>query len=222
MGAAPLVSCFRDQRALVGATARAEHGDQATAEHLPRTDAQRRADALWQIFQDAAGSPHGAVPSGYTHNVVWSADTFEEMLRRLSGQPTRPFDDDTYRCETIDGVQLDPTEAIANALVSSVRRVVVDAAGVVLDVGRKRRFTGALRDAVNLQSDRCVWPGCEVPATRCEADHLHEHAKQGRTCPGNGAPLCGGHNRWKQKGFTVWRDPSGEWHTLRPDGSEIS
>ena len=40
--------------------ARAEFGDAACADNLARTGTQRRADALWQIFQDAANSPHRA------------------------------------------------------------------------------------------------------------------------------------------------------------------
>jgi hypothetical protein len=33
--------------------------------------------------------------------------------------------------------------------------------------------------------------------------------------------LCGKHNRWKQKGFTIHRNPDGTWHTTRPDGSQL-
>jgi hypothetical protein len=29
------------------------------------------------------------------------------------------------------------------------------------------------------------------------------------------------HNRFRQQGFTVYRDEHGHWHTLRPDGTEI-
>ena len=39
--------------------------------------------------------------------------------------------------------------------------------------------------------------------------------------PGNGAPLCGRHNRFKEHGFSVHLDEDGRWHTYRPDGSEI-
>ena len=68
----------------------------------------------------------------------------------------------------------------------------------------------------------CIWPGCWVPTTQCEADHIRPHAAGGATVPGNGAPLCGRHNRWKQKGFTTRRDPNtGRWRTNRPDGTEI-
>ena len=68
----------------------------------------------------------------------------------------------------------------------------------------------------------CVWPGCDHPTTRCEVDHLHDYNHGGHTNPTNGAPLCGFRNRWKQKGFSVTRDPdTGRWRTYRPDGSVI-
>ncbi len=201
--------------------ARAEHGDDATEAQLPRRESQRRADALWKVFQDAAGSGAGTVPVDFVHNIVWGEETFEEMVRRLDGAVPRAIDADTYRCETIDGVPLEPTEAAAHALLGKFRRVVVDAAGVVIDLGRSRTFTGGARLAAQLSARHCPWPGCAVPSTRCEIDHPHEHAKGGRTNPGNGAPFCGRHNRWKQKGFSVWRDAAGGWHVYRPDGTEI-
>jgi hypothetical protein len=102
-----------------------------------------------------------------------------------------------------------------------MRRVVTDAAGVVIDLGRARFFTGGARLAVQLSEQHCPWPGCTVPSSRCEIDHTVDHSRGGRTDPGNGGLFCGKHNRWKQKGFAVWRDPTGAWHVLRPDGTEI-
>ena len=201
--------------------ARAEHGDNATADQLPRTESQRRADAFWQVFQDAASADDSAVPPDFVHNIMWSADTYQQLLSRLDGGPAEPLDPQTYRCETSDGIKLEPVEAAANSLVHTVRRVVVDAAGTVIDLGRARRFTGSARTAARLSATHCRWPGCVVPASHCEIDHTIEHARGGRTDPGNGAPFCGRHNRHKQKGFTVWRDPTGHWHTYRPDGTEL-
>ncbi len=43
----------------------------------------------------------------------------------------------------------------------------------------------------------------------------------GTTNPHNAGPACGKHNRHTQAGYTVWRDPTGRWHTHRPDGTEI-
>ncbi len=201
--------------------ARAEHGDNAIDAHLPRTTQQRRADALWQVFQDAATNPDGGVPIGFTHNVVWTAEQYEEMLRQLTGAESRAVDFDAAECRTLDGADLDPYELAANSLVNQVRRVLVDAAGVVIDQGRARTFTGSARLAVQLVEPRCIWPGCWVPTSQCQIDHSVEHSSDGRTNPGNGAPVCGSHNRVKQRGFSTWRDPVGDWHIYRPDGTEI-
>ena len=201
--------------------ARAEHGNEATVDDLPRTAAQRRSDALWQIFQDAASTPPGSGAPRFVHNIVWDAESFEQMVRELDNRRRQPLDIDTHRCSTIDGVALAPTEAIMNSLVNEIRRVVVDAAGTVIDLGHARAFTGSARVAAQLQATKCSWTGCVVRTSRCEIDHTHPHGQGGRTNPGNGAPLCGRHNRWKQKGFKVWRDPTGTWHTYRPDGTEI-
>ena len=155
------------------------------------------------------------------HNIVWDADTIGELARRFGGASPAPLDPTTSVCRTLDGVALDPTEAFASVFVDRLRRVVVDAAGVVIDLGRARRFTGGARLAVQLADSHCPWPGCDVPASACEIDHSIDHARGGETHPHNGGPFCGRHNRHKQKGFAVWRDPSGVWHTYRPDGSEI-
>ncbi len=44
----------------------------------------------------------------------------------------------------------------------------------------------------------------------------------GSTSPGNGAPLCGTHNRTKEQGYRITRDPAGTLHVHRPDGTEIT
>jgi hypothetical protein len=214
--------------------ARAEHGDDARAEHLPRTDAQRRFDAWAAIFEKAAGA-RAAEPGGspIVTNVVITQEAFEEQLRRFAGAEPDPDRPDPHidprpgvrlRCATIDGGHLDPAEAVAAALVGHVRRVVIGADGVVIDLGRRSRvFTGAAQLAVRLSSTECYWPGCHVPVSRCQIDHLRPWAgpERGRTSPDNGGPACGRHNRYKERGFTAWRDPTGQLHVLRADGTEL-
>ncbi|WP_019201205.1 DUF222 domain-containing protein [Tsukamurella sp. 1534] len=72
----------------------------------------------------------------------------------------------------------------------------------------------------------CVFPGCSVPSTRCQADHVAEYdhrapARGGKTTvagkhgPGNLVPLCGFHHRIKTE--TGWlsdllEDGTVEWH----------
>jgi len=223
------------------AEARAKFGDAATLADLKRTDAQRRADALERIFNDAAGAPRDTAAPAIVHNIVWSADTYLALADLLGAdaaaldthwsasltdaraQRSQWCDPDTYRCSTLDGMPLEPVEQFFSSLANEIRRVIVNTKGVVIDLGRRARlFTGSARLAAQLQSPHCVWPGCHHPTSRCEIDHLHEHARGGPTNPDNGAPLCGFHNRWKQKGFAVTREPdTGRWRTYRPDGSLI-
>ncbi|HEX4983419.1 MAG TPA: DUF222 domain-containing protein [Ilumatobacteraceae bacterium] len=208
------------------AEARARHGDEAHAGLLGRTDAQRRADAMFAIFEAAATAAPGSVAAEPVVNIVTDEATFEAHLRRAAGQRDvdmpRPVEYDTFRFETTRGIVLDPADIVIAATIGHVRRVVLNSAGVVTDMGRRRRlFTGAAREALDLQSGRCIWPGCGLPANRCQGDHTTEWSDLGHTKPENGAPACGRHNRLKSRGFRAHLDGDGIWHIYRPDGTEI-
>ncbi len=196
---------------------------------LPRTDGQRRWDALVNIFRTAAGQPADAKLPEPTLNIVMDLTTFEDALAQLQLLPNPaayPFESDVpfahRRSETTSGVLVDPLQAVRAAMFGHVRRVVLDGAGTVIGLGRRRRlFTGAAREAVMLHFTRCIWPGCSTPASRCDADHTHPWQHGGLTAPANGAPMCPRHDRAKNRGYRVVRDAGGVWHTYRPDGSEI-
>lgn len=184
--------------------ARAQWGDEVTKDRLARTDAQRRADALHAIFLAAASTPPGSQVPGPVLNVVMDHEWFEHELARRAGARTTPLDPSTVtsrRCQTTTGVPVDPSDALAAALVGHVRRVVVDSAGVVIDFGRKRRlFTGAARDAVLLADTHCTWGCCAVLAEHSQIDHSLDWVRDGATNPRNGGPRCGHHNRFKNHG----------------------
>jgi 5-methylcytosine-specific restriction endonuclease McrA len=67
----------------------------------------------------------------------------------------------------------------------------------------------------------CFWPGCEVPASYCEIDHLRPHAHGGATAPANAGPACRRHNGWKGDRWYAGRKRWG-WAITRPDGSTFS
>ncbi len=57
----------------------------------------------------------------------------------------------------------------------SVRRVIVDAHDVVINLGRTQRlFTGKARHAAQLLTVHCGYRGCDVPAQFCDIDHINE------------------------------------------------
>ena len=204
------------------AAARQIHGDDVCAALLERTAGQRRFDALHAIFVAAAASGTVKVPDPLV-NIVVDHETFSEHAARATGGPTPtpdPADVDRRRCQTTDGVTLDPRDVVAAAVVGHVRRVVFDTAGVTIDLGRKRRlFTGSARDAALLGGTHCLWPGCR--RHRVDIDHREPWGRHGPTDQCNAAPLCGPHNRWKQQGYTVHRNPDGTHTVTRPDGTSL-
>jgi hypothetical protein len=118
---------------------------------LARTDAQRRMDAL--------------------HRLVMRGD---------ERPPATGDEVDHERCETTTGITISPRDAVIASMLGHVRRVVVDSSGRVIDLGRRRRFTGAARDAVLLDGRRCLWPGCGRPTAANSPDPPRECAL-GRT-----------------------------------------
>ncbi len=218
----------------------AEWGDDACIEKMPRTPAQRRCDALHRIFRQAVGLRLGETTAAIETNIVLDQATWERSLTRLAGADVEPMGgaeaaehlDNGHRCATIDGVPVEPVEAAAHSLVGALRRVVLDAASVPIDLGRKRTFTGLSRLAAQLGSTTCYWPGCDVASSACQIDHLDPYTPRpgpdpngtqpsggGATNPHNSGTACGCHNRFKERGFTVVRTSTGGFEIRRPDGS---
>ena len=202
------------------AEARERLGDRATVTDLRRSQPQREADGLMAMARAAAsvqGDPSRAMP---TLNVLADVET---LRATLAGEP---ISTNRYRdmvCRTQSGHELHPTDAANTGLWAHVRRVVFDSAKVTTEMGRRQRlFTGSAREAVMLGSDACVWVGCDQPVGRCQADHSLGWKAHGATVPRNGQPLCGRHNRLKEGGYQVYRDSDGAWHTINPDGREIT
>ncbi len=200
----------------------ARFGDAACYSLMPRSDAQRRFDAMYAIFERAAATAPDATAAVPLVNLMIDVPTLERYLAG-TGDGLAPADPRQRRCETVSGIPIPPSDVVVAMVWGQVRRVVVDSAGVVINMGRRRRlFTGNARQAVLLQSSRCVVAGCAAPIRRCQADHLTEWGRLGHTNGPNGAPVCGRHNRLKNTGYRVHRDDQGFWHTYRPDGTEIN
>ncbi|MDU5873999.1 MAG: HNH endonuclease signature motif containing protein [Actinomyces urogenitalis] len=118
--------------------------------------------------------------------------------------------------------------AAALAAGGTWRRLVTDpVSGAVLDVGRRRyRPPAALADAVRTRDASCTHPGCEVPARRCDIDHIRPWSQGGTTSLDNLTLLCQAHHYLKHSpgwsltrtadGGLVWRTPTGGSLPQRP------
>ncbi|HEX6235416.1 MAG TPA: DUF222 domain-containing protein [Jiangellaceae bacterium] len=117
------------------------------------------------------------------------------------------------------------------AAVGVWRRILTDpVSGTVLDVGRTRyRPPAPLAEHIMLRDVRCVWPGCERPATShgVDIDHILDWALGGATTDHNLGPFCEKHHvdkhnsRWQvsqpEPGRFEYTSPTGHRYTQEPE-----
>jgi hypothetical protein len=101
------------------------------------------------------------------------------------------------------------------APVSTIRQILCDGAvlpvfidpdGTVVALGNKQReFTRHQRmGMIARDGPTCAMPGCQIPATGCEAHHVLEYSQGGPTHIDNGVLFCWFHHRMVETGiFTV-------------------
>ena len=74
--------------------------------------------------------------------------------------------------------------------------ILFDGPTTVLSVSHRRTFAGALRRGIQAHDRHCQHPsGCDVPAEKCDVDHIVPWAAGGETSQFNGRLECPTHNR---------------------------
>ena len=152
------------------------HTDARTG--VVRTAAQRRAAALVEMATRSASTPAGAQRPRPLFTVLMGEDTFRHF------------------CETAAGRILSP-DIVAPYVDEAVMEVLLfDGPATVISASKRRRFTGALRRAIQVRDRHCQHPaGCDIPADRCDVDHIVAWPDSQRTDQFNGRLECPGHNR---------------------------
>ena len=182
--------------------------------------AERRGQALVQIVtrQARAGMKHGRPRPSV--EVICDEKT-------LQGLPITDTDDLKARiCEHADGTPLPPASLARLLCGADLHRLVISAAGEVLDAGKDIRLANrAQRRALRFRHARhCAFPGCAAPNDWCEAHHIDEwdpdpSNEHGRTDMANLVPLCRYHHHAVHEGgYTLTLEPDGHVLVTRPDG----
>ncbi|MFN8170442.1 MAG: DUF222 domain-containing protein [Candidatus Nanopelagicales bacterium] len=111
---------------------------------------------------------------------------------------------------------------------STIRRLITDSTGGILDAGRRHYLASDLqRLVIKLRDGCCRFPGCSRPAERCEIDHARPYDTGGNTDLDNLGPLCKYHHQLKthcgwqiiashRDGSCTWRSPLGRIYEHTP------
>jgi hypothetical protein len=165
------------------AAAKARLGRDPLLDELGRTPQQRRWDAEVEMaIRSASTAPDARRP--------------EPLFVVHVGE--HPFADMLH--ELVDGTVLPPGALLPWAVEGWIERIVHDGPSRVIDVGVRRRiFDGATREAIIATQRECAHPYCEQRAEHCQVDHIEPWSEGGLTVQDNGRPLCGYHNRLRNR-----------------------
>jgi len=174
-----------------------------------RSVAQRNVDALERIITKAN---NGATP-GHGRVDLQVVVDYQVLAGNVAGLPG---DTDSSigtatgragtvtgsgRCGTSDGVALSAAVVRRLACDAGVIPTVMGADSQVLDQGRRTRTVSpAQRRALIARDGGCVFPGCDRPASWCDAHHIIHWLDHGRTDLDNLVLLCSAHHRCVHEG----------------------
>ncbi len=105
------------------------------------------------------------------------------------------------------------------------RRIVLDAKGDVVDIGRTRRLASrGQRRALDIRDGGCCFPGCDAPASWCDAHHLNRWEDGGSTDLTNMLLLCRHHHGVVHRAGWSWLlDPDdGRVRWITPNGTVLT
>ncbi len=166
------------------AATRARLGRDPTADELPRTAGQRRADALVEMATRSKTMPADARRPAPLFTVLVG---YETMHGRI--------------CQLAHGSVISPGALLPWLEESYLERAVFKPDNRVDISETARLFTGATRRAIEVRDQYCTHEFCDRPAPDCDVDHIIPYAPpwNGPTTQDNGRLLCGYHNRLRTR-----------------------
>jgi hypothetical protein len=158
---------------------------------LPRTPAQRRADAMVEMAIRARTAPPGGRRPAPLFTVVIDYPTLVGPVRELG-----------------NGTVVTPGTLAGWLSEADIERIVFGPRSRIVDVGATTRFfRGALRRGIQVRDRTCFHPTCDEPPDRDQIDHIVEASKDGPTTQANGRLGCAFHNRRRNTHPDDWDPP---------------
>lgn len=175
------------------------------AEGEERTAAQRRGDAVVDIFQFFLDH-QDHVPANRNRPHVSVVVDHDRYADGHGGSYT-------------DGTPASPATVKQTLCDAGIARVVTESRSIILDYGTTRYlFTDAQFQALVLRDQHCRHPGCDRPPQWCEAHHVIPFP-HGPTALYNAVLKCSRHHHIGHRpGWTEKLEADGTYHLTAPDG----
>src|SRR4051794_11576731 len=189
--------------------------------HDPRTAVQRRADAAGALAAGAdrlgcrCGRPDCAAGTRLPASPV--------VIHVIAEQATLDGASTTPACEVSAGGLITPE--LIQELATSTKLLPLTHPGYAPPEPHHRP-SKALADFVRCRDLTCRWPGCDVPAVRCDADHTIPYVQGGPTHAANLKCYCRTHHLfktywgWREQqlpdGTLILTSPAGDIHVTTP------
>lgn len=193
-----------------------------------RTLEQVRTDVILDLLIDGRTDLHPDAARGITATVVVTVPALallhDSDRERAAAGIAPPV------IEGMAPIPLSVAKELAGGAAGWTRVLTHPETGMVLSVGRDRYAPPpALAKLVKWRADRCMGPGCGMPASRCDVDHHVDWARNGHTSLTNLGPLCRGHHvvrhhtEWTVSavpdsgGAVLWTSPTGRRYVVQPE-----
>jgi hypothetical protein len=191
----------------------------------PRTVAQRRADAFGVL---AVGGDRLGCQCGSPDCPVGGTAASAVVIHVLAEQGTVEGTSDAPGA-MLGYEGLLPPELIAELAKAARLRPLIHPRDAAPEAGYVP--SRALAEFVRLRDLTCRFPGCDVPATRCDLDHSIPHREGGPTHASNLSAKCRLHHLlktfwgWRDEqlrdGTIIWTSPTGERYVTTPGSALI-
>lgn len=193
-----------------------------------RTLDQARLDVLCDLLIEGDTSCHPAEARGIRATVVVTVPALALLAENDAERDAAGLAPAVV--QGVGPIPLARAKELCGGAVGWMRVLTHPETGAVLSVGRDQyRPPAALARIAKWRADRCMAPGCGIPAARCEIDHTIAWEDGGHTSLDNLAPLCKGHHTVKHHGgwqvrqvpdsggALEWTSPTGRRYVVQPE-----
>ncbi|MGO1734423.1 HNH endonuclease signature motif containing protein [Corynebacterium casei] len=177
------------------------------------TTSEPRSKALLEAFWKHIDGGGGVLKPEYRTVIAIGLDQSATILRGEGDESIIGASDGT----TMTGAEI-VNLAMSGALGDKIYAGLFHPTAGPVNLYEARFASGKQRILAMAENLVCPWPGCKVPADRCQVHHLDAHKNGGQTNPSNLTTLCAYHNGVNDDGARAGRREKSRGRMIRHRG----